>query len=138
MGTSGSKCLAKKILLIDDDADLLRSLHRRLELRGYHVLSTSDGATACRWLASPTQEIGFVLLDWSCCTAGVPVRQELLTCKQQCALTVPIYAMTGHGMDKVSMQDCQKGELDGLFSKPIHLDDLLATLQTFGIVPSAP
>ena len=51
----------RRILVIDDDADALQILTDYLELEGYEVLPTADGATGMQLLAS--QPVELVITD---------------------------------------------------------------------------
>lgn len=55
--TSGAKAGSAHVLLVDDDASLLRLLGMRLESRGYRVTTAESGSEALRRLEAERPDI---------------------------------------------------------------------------------
>ncbi len=51
----------KKVLIVDDEADVIQALKLRLETAGYHAVTASDGAEALKMLHDT--EVGLILAD---------------------------------------------------------------------------
>jgi len=63
-----------KILIVDDEPEVLRSLRILLESVNYHVLLANDGDEAIQILEQTGDQISAVILDWSMPTmSGIEV-----------------------------------------------------------------
>ena len=65
-GLRASIATRGRIVIADDDADLLRALSRTLERAGHHVVRLSDGPNACDHIAKlDPRDVDVVLTDIS-------------------------------------------------------------------------
>ncbi|MDN5930491.1 MAG: response regulator, partial [Pseudonocardia sp.] len=108
-----------RVLVVDDDAQILRALRIHLTARGYHVLIAPDGATALRAAAEGHPDV--VVLD-----LGLPDLDgaEVITGLRGWT-TVPIIVLSARiaSTDKVRALDCGA---DDYVTKPFGMDELLA------------
>jgi len=110
------------ILLVDDDAALLRTLSMNLRARGYDVLTAATGAEAARSVRAHTPEV--VILDLGLPDRpGVEVLREIRTWN-----AVPVIVLSArHGSDdKVQALDVGA---DDYVTKPFGVDELLARVR---------
>jgi two-component system KDP operon response regulator KdpE len=115
----------KKILIVDDDRDLVLALSIRLIASGYGVLSASDGAGAI--LAAAKGSPDLILLD-----IGIPggngiIVLNLLKDSPETA-SIPVVVLTGRNLAKVQDQILELGPV-AFVQKPMATDELLALIQ---------
>lgn len=125
--------MAKKILLVDDDADQLRLLARRLERSGYRVAFASDGVSCMKAIREEQPDL--ILLD-----LGMPAGDGFVTLERihgQPQLThAPVVVLTGR--DEPEARDrVHKLGAAAFLTKPVSRDDLLATVWRFVEAPPA-
>lgn len=120
-----------KILLIEDDQALNKSLSTSLEHEGYAVTSFLDGTEACRHLLMNAMDYDFVVVDWM-----LPGKSGVEICKEARAhhVLLPILMLTGKDTtgDKVNALDAGA---DDYLTKPFSLDELLARLRALSRRP---
>jgi two-component system KDP operon response regulator KdpE len=110
------------ILLVDDDAALLRTLSMNLRARGYDVLTAETGEDASRTVRAHAPEV--VILDLGLPDRpGVEVLREIRTWN-----AVPVIVLSArHGSDdKVEALDVGA---DDYITKPFGVDELLARVR---------
>ena len=111
-----------RVLVVDDDTQLLRALRIHLTARGYDVLTAADGATGLR--AATERHPDVVVLDLGLPHLdGTEVITELRT-----STTVPIIVLSARtdSLDKVQALD--RGA-DDYVTKPFGVDELMARLR---------
>lgn len=111
-----------RVLIVDDDPQLLRTLRVNLTARNYQVLSATNGATALRLAAAEQPDI--VVLDLGLPDlAGVEIIQGL-----RGWTSVPIVVLSGRSgsADKVAALDVGA---DDYVTKPFGVDELLARIR---------
>lgn len=111
-----------RVLVVDDDAQILRALRIHLTARGYHVLIAPDGATALRAAAEGHPDV--VVLD-----LGLPDLDgaEVITGLRGWT-TVPIIVLSARIDSTDKVQALDKGA-DDYVTKPFGMDELLARLR---------
>lgn len=111
-----------RVLVVDDDAQILRALRIHLTARGYHVLVAPDGATALRAAAEGHPDV--VVLD-----LGLPDLDgaEVITGLRGWT-TVPIIVLSARIDSTDKVQALDKGA-DDYVTKPFGMDELLARLR---------
>ena len=122
-----------KILLADDDPQIVRALRITLAVHGYDVVTADDGAAAIAAAASTHPDI--VMLD-----LGMPHLDGLQVIAALRGWTsVPILVVSGRtgAADKVDALDAGA---DDYVTKPFQMDELLARLRalTRRIAPAGP
>ena len=111
-----------RVLVVDDDTRLLRTLHITLTARGYEVLTAPDGATALRVAARHHPDV--VVLDLGLPDLdGADVVRAL---RERSTVPVVVLSARTDSADKVRALD--RGA-DDYVTKPFGVDELLARLR---------
>jgi two-component system, response regulator RegA len=116
----------RKLLLVDDDAPLRRSLSRALERRGFDVLSAESLAEA-RALASEHRP-EFAVLDLRL-TEGSGL--DLVRLLRELRPEIRIVIVTGYGNIATAVAAIKAGAADYL-AKPVDADDVVNALLRSG------
>jgi C4-dicarboxylate-specific signal transduction histidine kinase len=100
---------AGPILVVEDDAALLKLIEISLAENGFRTVGVPDGAAALRWLAHDSPSL--ILLDYS-----LPDMQgeELLERLQSQGRHLPFVVVTGHGSQSVAVEMMKRGAYDYL------------------------
>jgi two-component system KDP operon response regulator KdpE len=111
-----------RILLVDDEPELLRTLTITLRARGYELAHAADGAAALRVASQTVPEV--VILDLGLPDLeGVEVIRRLRTWTD-----VPILVLSGR-TDSADKVDALDAGADDYVTKPFGMDELLARLR---------
>ncbi|MFB3070664.1 MAG: sigma-54-dependent transcriptional regulator [Nitrospirales bacterium] len=130
----------KKILVVDDDPDILLMLTDRLEALGYIAVAAHDGEQALECLES--EEPGLVLLDLEMPRlSGIQVLERLSQTKvleqeggtknwiwEGDSMHPPIIVMTAHGTIRRAVDAMKCGAYDFL-TKPLDVDHLTIVIE---------
>jgi DNA-binding NtrC family response regulator len=112
-----------KILLIDDEKSIRRSLREILEFEKYQVDEAEDGLIGFNKLMA--EQFDVVLCDVKMPKLdGLELLQKLSTEN----IEVPLIMMSGHGNIETAVDAVKKGAYDFL-TKPVDLNRLLVTLR---------
>ena len=118
--TSGAA--ATRVLVVDDDTRLLRTLHITLTARGYDVLTAPDGAAALRVAARHHPDV--VVLDLG--LPDIDGLDVLRALRERSSVPVVVLSARTDSSDKVHALD--RGA-DDYVTKPFGVDELLARLR---------
>ena len=113
-----------RILIVDDEEDLVSILAERLALRGFQVEAATCGAEAMRHV----REDDFSVLILDVKMPGIDGLALLAEIKQRHP-DLPVILFTGHG----SVADAEKGMEEGAFDylmKPINIDELIEKIRS--------
>jgi len=111
-----------RILVVDDEPQIVRALAINLRARGYEVIAAGDGAEALRVAATHPPEV--VLLD-----LGLPDLDGVDVIAGLRAWTsVPILVLSGRS-DSLDKVDALDAGADDYVTKPFGMDELLARLR---------
>jgi two-component system response regulator AtoC len=114
---------ALKLLLIDDEDVIHKSVGIFLEKVGYHVLEARDGEEGLKIFQS--ERVDIVISDIKMPGMG---GLDLLNAIVQEGQETEVILMTGHGDVDMAVEALRNGAFD-FFRKPVVLDELLACLQ---------
>jgi two-component system response regulator RegA len=117
----------RKLLLVDDDAPLRRSMARALERRGFEVFP-ADGVAEARALAQEHQP-EFAVLDMRL-TEGSGL--DLVSTLRDLRPEVRIVIVTGYGNIATAVAAIKAGAVDYL-AKPVDADDVVSALLKSGL-----
>jgi CheY-like chemotaxis protein len=129
--------MAKKILIVDDDKDLVASLERVLLGNGYEVAVATSGAEGLRALLVERPDIVILDVMMETDTAGFEaadaIRSRRETSRYREFRDVPIVILTAIDQVTNSRFSMDQGEsfLPGtnvFLTKPVDLDELLAKI----------
>ena len=110
----------KRILIVEDDADLRRMFRTVLSVAGYDVDEASDGIEALHVIENRLPDL--IVLDLVLRTLdGLSVQQELAA--RAVTRQIPIVIVTGSTIDTASL------DVACVLRKPIMPDDLLRTVK---------
>jgi DNA-binding NtrC family response regulator len=112
-----------RILFVDDEAEYLETVIKRMKKRGMDVIGVSSGPEALSILAE--QSIDVVVMDMR--MPGMDGIQALREIKQHYPL-VEVIMLTGHASMEASIQGMELGAFDYLM-KPIDIDELIYKIQ---------
>lgn len=115
----------KKILIIEDDKDLLRGLNVRLRATGYNIVFATDAVTAIS--VARKEEPDVILLDIGLpCGDGFTVMKRLGSLVSTSA--TPIIIVTGRDPSTYKGRALQAGAV-AFLQKPFDNDELIAAIQ---------
>src|SRR5215813_11643363 len=111
-----------RILVVDDEIEIIRALQRSLTVHGYEVFTASDGEEALKRIAHHRPDL--VLLD-----VGLPGMSGLEVCRHvraQSALPIIVLSVKDTEHDKVQALDLGA---DDYVSKPFGINEVLARVR---------
>lgn len=126
--------MPKKILIVDDDRDLVASLTQVLRVKGYEVVSAGSGAEGLK--ALETHKPDLIILDvmMETDTAGFEVadriRSRRSTSRYLPFRGIPIVILTAINQVTNSRFSMDQGDsflpgVDDFMTKPVDIDELL-------------
>ena len=117
---------ALRILIVDDEEELVSALEERLYLRGFQAKGVTTGEKALAHLANEPCDV--VLLDVK--MPGLSGLEVIKRIKEETP-SPQVILLTGHS----SVQDAEKGMDLGAFDylmKPVKIDELIRVLRSAG------
>jgi len=127
--------MAKKILIVDDDRDLVASLSQVLRSQGYAVAAAHSGADGLRALLAERPDLVILDVMMETDTAGFEaadrIRSPRPTSRYREFRDVPIIILTAIDQVTNSRFSLDQGEsflpgVNEFLTKPVDLDGLLA------------
>lgn len=113
----------KKVLIVDDNADVVTYLSRWFEDRGFQAVTANDGVEAMERIVE--EQVDLITLDMSMPEkSGVKVFQQLKQSEKYQQIPVLIITGIGNPMKKFLDKTKQVPKPDGFVAKPIDLHDL--------------
>jgi len=113
------------ILIIDDEANLRRTLAEILRERGYAVLEASDGSEAIEILRHTVPNL--IFSDWKMPEVGGEQVLQYLRNDPQLAL-IPVIVITAFGSSDSAIEAVRLGAYD-FVTKPFDLDEISLTAE---------
>ncbi len=124
----------KKILVVDDNAVVVKTLSLKLKASGYDVLTAEDGSTAVSTARRERPDLilldigfppdvahgggvgwdGFLIMDW--------------LKRMDEAKRIPVIIITGSNAEETKARSMAAGAV-GFFQKPVNNDELLAAIR---------
>jgi DNA-binding NtrC family response regulator len=113
-----------KILVVDDDPDILTMLRDRLEAIGYDAVTANDGAVALQLIERESPNVVLLDLEMPRMT-GMDVLKRLAESRQGAPNggDVPVVVMTAHGTIARAVEAMKVGAYDFL-TKPFDMDHI--------------
>ena len=119
--------MRNKILLIDDDVLVLKTLEKVLARQGYEVLAVSDGDDACKALKG--KKINLIISDIRMPRlSGIDTMRKIRNDDQTEIKQTPIILITGYASEEAPIDAVKLGAKDYLL-KPFDLDELIKSVQ---------
>ncbi|HPB83282.1 MAG TPA: response regulator [Spirochaetota bacterium] len=132
--------MAKKILIVDDDKDLVETLTHAIKMHGYEVARAYSGAEGLRSLLSEKPDLVILDVMMETDTAGFEVSYQIRstreTSKYRDCKDIPIIMLTAINQvtnSRFSLNE-DKSFLPGVndfLTKPIKFDDLIEKIKRF-------
>lgn len=115
--------MPKKILIIDDETQLVQSLELRLKASGYEVLISPDGVSGINRFKQDSPDL--VILDIMMPgLSGLDTLREL----KQLDPRVPVIMLTAYGTPQSAIEALKLGAYDHL-AKPFNNETLLEIIE---------
>ena len=122
----------KKILIVDDDEVILKTLYLKLQGAGYRVFTASDGAEAVAAARKYSPDLVLLDIGFPPAVDGVPwdgFRIMDWFHRLDAAKKIPIIIITGSTDPKTKERAASCGAT-AFFHKPIDHDDLLMVIHS--------
>jgi CheY-like chemotaxis protein len=121
--------LAKRILIVEDDADLRRLFRMTLTVAGYDVQEAGDGVEALQLVENDPPDL--VVLDLMLrALDGISVQQELAA--RVATQHIPVIIVTGSSLDPTGFN------VACVLRKPVLPDELIGTVASCLSAAGAP
>lgn len=115
-----------RILIVDDEIELVAALKERLELRGFDTEGVTTGTAALEFLEREPRDI--VLLDLKMPGLG---GLEVIQLIKRHWMDIEVILLTGHGSLKNVEEGMELGAFDYLM-KPVRIEELVKALHAAG------
>src|SRR3954453_5432679 len=115
--------MKSRILIIDDEAEIRKSLRMILEYEGYEVLEASAGAEGLSMAERETPDLVFLDVKMPGMD-GLEVLQRLQASRE----TLPVVVISGHASKEEVASSIKRGALD-FIEKPLGSDRVLVTVK---------
>lgn len=116
----------KRILLVEDDEMLLKSLTYYLQMNQYHVLSFDNGADALKLIEEELNSIDLIITDLNLPFAGG--QQIIESVRKERNSDLPVIVLTASGLESTELEILDLGA-DEFISKPFSPAILLKRIQ---------
>ena len=112
-----------RVLIVDDEEELVTTIAERLQIRGIQAQTATDGETALQMIEADPPQV--VVLDVMMPgMGGIEVLQRM---KAQ-NLKIPVILLTGYGSTEQGMEGMKLGAFDYLM-KPCYLNNFIGKIQ---------
>lgn len=125
----------KKIMLVDDDIDLLDQNKLLLESRGFEVVTAESGEEGWNLFQKEKPDAAIIDLIMEHHDAGFVLCHRIK--KSEHGKTMPLFMLTSATYDtgfKFGVSTDEEKEwikCDGIINKPVVIDDLITRLESF-------
>ncbi len=120
----------KKILIVEDNIDLIHLLGLALELQGYEIIRATNGKQALNMAASKLPDL--ILLDLSLPDMdGLEVARQIR--RNPKTYSTPIIATTGRASVK-DQKECLQSSCNDYMSKPFNPKELVARIEKLLVI----
>jgi DNA-binding NtrC family response regulator len=113
--------MSATILIVDDEANLRKTLAQILRTRGYSVLEADDGASAVKLLQGTTPDL--IFSDWKMPQMGGEEFLQYLRGQPRLA-SIPAIVITAYGSSHSAIEAVRLGAYD-FVTKPFDLDEIV-------------
>lgn len=117
--------MSTKILIVDDEANLRKTLAEILGSRGYSVLEADDGSSAVELLKDEQPDL--IFSDWKMPQMGGQELLQFLRGEPRLS-SIPLIVITAFGSSHSAIEATRLGAYD-FVTKPFDLDEILATAE---------
>jgi DNA-binding NtrC family response regulator len=111
-----------RVLIVDDEEELVSTLAERLELRGVETQICTDGECAIDIMQKNPPQV--VVLDVMMPGIG---GMKILEMMKDMNINIPVLMVTGYGLKNKGLESVELGAFDYLM-KPMDIDELLTKM----------
>jgi CheY-like chemotaxis protein len=142
MSTDSASIPAKTILVVDDNAIILKTINLKLSAAGYRVVTAAEGSEAVAAVRKETPDLILLDVSFPSDPTGVPwdgFRVMQWFRRLETAQKIPIIIITGSD-DPQFKERAAMGGAVAFFHKPIDHEDLLKVIGNTlnNVAPTAP
>ncbi len=112
-----------RVLIVDDEEELVTTIAERLQIRGIQAQTAIDGETALKMIEADPPQVG-VLDVMMPGMGGIEVLQRMNAQN----LKIPVILLTGYGSTEQGKEGIELGAFDYLM-KPCDLNNLIGKIQ---------
>jgi DNA-binding NtrC family response regulator len=117
--------MSATILIVDDEANLRRTLAEILHARGYAIVEADDGATAIELLRTTKPDL--IFSDWKMPRVSGQEFMQHLRGHSHLA-SIPVIVITAYGSSHSAIEAVRLGAYD-FVTKPFDLDEIVLTAE---------
>jgi two-component system, NtrC family, response regulator AtoC len=117
--------MSAAILIVDDEANLRKTLAEILSTRGYSILEADDGTTAVKLLRDATPDL--IFSDWRMPQMGGEKFLQYLRGEPRLS-SIPVIVITAFGSSHSAIEAVRLGAYD-FVTKPFDLDEIVLTAE---------
>lgn len=117
--------MSAEILIVDDEANLRKTLAEILSARGYSVRQADDGSSAIELLREATPDL--IFSDWKMPQVGGEKLLQYLRGEPRLA-AIPVIVITAFGSSHSAIEAVRLGAYD-FVTKPFDLDEIVLTAE---------
>jgi PAS domain S-box-containing protein len=122
----------QRILVAEDNLVNRKLVTRLLQKRGHHVDAVENGRAAVGAVAAAPAPFHVLLMDLQMPEmSGFEATHAIRERERDSGVHLPIVALTAHAMAG-DRERCLAAGMDGYLSKPIDVNELIATVERFG------
>lgn len=115
--------MKRKILIVDDDKDIVLAIETILSMEGYTVVHAYNGRDS--FITADTEKPDLILLDFMLPDMTGKDIVEVLRKKDGFASTPIVLISAAHGLKEIANQI----PIQGLIEKPFEIDHLMTTVE---------
>jgi DNA-binding NtrC family response regulator len=112
-----------KVLLVDDEADFLDVMVKRLKKRGVDATGLSDGNQVIELIEKNNYDVVVLDVRMPGCKNGIEILKDIKNCRP----LVEVIMLTGHALLDVARDGIASGAFDYMV-KPADIDELFYIL----------
>lgn len=117
--------MAKKVLVIDDDPDILDSVKAILEANGYQVVTAQSGEEGVNAFKNDNPDLILCDMMMESVDQGAKVAQKI----RETNKTIPVFLLSSIGDATSTNVDPGSMGFNGVFQKPVNPDSLVASVK---------
>lgn len=116
-----------RLLLVDDEPELVFTMQERLELRGYTVDAVTSGEEALERIEDDSKEYDVVVVDVKMPGVG---GDEVLAAVRDTNPHLPVILLTGHGGGVNGGEEGLLRASCAFLYKPVKIEELIETIKS--------
>lgn len=113
----------QKILIVDDDADIVGMISTMLEGHGWHVLTAHDGEEAVRLIREERPDLALVDIMMPRMNGIEVLREARRIAPELCIIMITAFGDVASYLDSMDLGACE------YINKPFETSELLALIQ---------